>query len=434
MPAAPGTTPWAPPSTPPPVRLSGGAAVAHERRDGSHGLARHGASRDGLRRGGARGARRRVVDRSGTARRATGYRSPLRPPSRPRPRRPPASTARSGRLPAPASAAVVEKAQRTPEPAAARKPEPLVKKPATRRSASRSRGAREGGEAAATAAQSAAAPRVAARSRRPRRNFGAGSGSPAALGEAVKRLLAARERLEPGRKHARSLSREDFQFALDEARVVLQLHPRNPDAKYLATYARGGLAYVAGKDALASALLVEAFTELRRTSRRDVRPIVACCFAPTGRSGSRTAGNWRSGTATPVERRWASSRRSWPRIRAPCAPRRRAPSSGRCGGWATGFSRLLPVATASPCLADRRAVSTPTSRGSTSRLEVRRLRRGLSSPGSGGIAGICHDARNPARGTRGVLVECEPTSGSPEESGRRSPSSASRTGPPAYTR
>jgi hypothetical protein len=39
------------------------AAVPHERRDGSHELARHAAPRDDPRRGGARGARRRVVGR-----------------------------------------------------------------------------------------------------------------------------------------------------------------------------------------------------------------------------------------------------------------------------------------------------------------------------------------------------------------------------------
>ena len=91
--------------------------------------------------------------------------------------------------------------------------------------------------------------------------------------DAASRLMAVRGRLEPGRKHTHRLSREDFQFALDEARAVLEKHPRNPDAAYLATYGRGGLAYVEGNDVLASSLLVEAFTELRQSARRDARPI-----------------------------------------------------------------------------------------------------------------------------------------------------------------
>ncbi len=71
-------------------------------------------------------------------------------------------------------------------------------------------------------------------------------------------LMAVRERLETARRHARRLSREDFQFALDEAGAVLEKSPRNPDAKYLVAYGRGGLAYLAGNDALASSLLVVA--------------------------------------------------------------------------------------------------------------------------------------------------------------------------------
>jgi hypothetical protein len=112
-----------------------------------------------------------------------------------------------------------------------------------------------------------------------------GAGQPSAPGEAVSRLIAVRERLEPGRKHARRLSREDFQFALDEARVVLEQNPRNPDAKSLAAYGRGGLAYVAGNDALASALLVVAATELRRSARRDERPIGGLLLRPGGTIG-----------------------------------------------------------------------------------------------------------------------------------------------------
>ena len=85
-------------------------------------------------------------------------------------------------------------------------------------------------------------------------------------------LRAARERLEPAKKPTHRLSQEDFQFALDEALRVLKVRPLNPEAKYLETYARGGLAYVAGKDSVASAALVEAFTNLQRRRKRDPRP------------------------------------------------------------------------------------------------------------------------------------------------------------------
>ncbi len=100
------------------------------------------------------------------------------------------------------------------------------------------------------------------------------------------RLIAARERLEPGRKPAHRLSGEDFRFALDEAKAVLEEHPRNPDAKYLIAYARGGLAYLARKDAEAGAILVQAFTEFRRAARRDARPLAALLLRADGTVGS----------------------------------------------------------------------------------------------------------------------------------------------------
>ena len=87
--------------------------------------------------------------------------------------------------------------------------------------------------------------------------------------------------------------------------VVLKRRPLNPEAKYLETYARGGLAYVAGKDSVASAALVEAFTELRRHRKRERARSEPSSSSRTGRSGSRTPGSSRSGTATRGERRWA---------------------------------------------------------------------------------------------------------------------------------
>ena len=113
--------------------------------------------------------------------------------------------------------------------------------------------------------------------------------APAARADVALRLIAVRERLEPGRKHTHRLSREDFQFAQDEARAVQEQHPQNPDAKYLETYGRGGLAYVDGKDAQAAALLTEAFTELRQTARRDARPIGGLLLRPDGTIGQPNA-------------------------------------------------------------------------------------------------------------------------------------------------
>jgi hypothetical protein len=207
---------------------------------------------------------------------------------------PPFPTAPGASASAPASVAVLEKAEKMPEPTAAveGKGEPLAKKlgDEEKRIAELEARVKEAEAAAREARAPRATPAVPEPPPPPPEvgRPGAGqpaAGQPAAPGQAVSRLLAVRERLEPGRKGAGRLSREDFQFALDEARAVLQQHPRNPDARYLVTYGRGGLAYVAGEDAQASALLVEAFTELRRTARREVRPIVGLLLRPDGTIG-----------------------------------------------------------------------------------------------------------------------------------------------------
>lgn len=100
--------------------------------------------------------------------------------------------------------------------------------------------------------------------------------------DAAHPLRAARERLEPAKKSTHRLSKEDFQFALDEAQRVLKSHPLNPEAKYLETYARGGLAYVGGKDGVASAALVEAFTKLQRGKKAASRPAGSLLLRPDG--------------------------------------------------------------------------------------------------------------------------------------------------------
>jgi hypothetical protein len=100
--------------------------------------------------------------------------------------------------------------------------------------------------------------------------------------DATHPLRAARERLEPAKRPAHRLAKEDFQFALDEAQRVLKNRPLNPDARYLETYARGGLAYVAGKDGIASAALVEAFSEAQRRRKIGSRPAGAFLLKADG--------------------------------------------------------------------------------------------------------------------------------------------------------
>ena len=95
-------------------------------------------------------------------------------------------------------------------------------------------------------------------------------------------LVAARERLDVLRKPDRRLSKDDFQFALDTARRVTVEHPKNPDARYVATYAEGGLAYVAGNDALAGALAVESVLALKRAGKQDHRALQQLLTQPDG--------------------------------------------------------------------------------------------------------------------------------------------------------
>ncbi|MFI5120411.1 MAG: serine/threonine-protein kinase [Thermoanaerobaculia bacterium] len=137
-------------------------------------------------------------------------------------------------------------------------------------------------EAAAQAAKSAQSAAAAKPPLPPPPNPGPDGGVPDDQGHP---LLAARERLEPAKKPSHRLSGDDFQFALDEAQRVLKARPLNVEAKYLETYARGGLAYVAGKDGIASAALVEAITDLRRRKKRDARPVGNFLLKPDGTIG-----------------------------------------------------------------------------------------------------------------------------------------------------
>jgi tRNA A-37 threonylcarbamoyl transferase component Bud32 len=105
---------------------------------------------------------------------------------------------------------------------------------------------------------------------------------PAAPEDSTHPMAAARARLELARNATHRLSKEDFQFVLEESQRVLREHPRNVDVKYFEAYSRGGLAYVAGKDAVASAALVDALAELRRRKKNGAHPFGSLLVRPDG--------------------------------------------------------------------------------------------------------------------------------------------------------
>jgi hypothetical protein len=95
-------------------------------------------------------------------------------------------------------------------------------------------------------------------------------------------LALARGRLDVSKKPNHRLTREDFEFAQREAQRILVDHPRNPEAHYVATFATGGLAYTAGNDAVASALVVEALVGLRRAGKGEPRVVALLVVKPDG--------------------------------------------------------------------------------------------------------------------------------------------------------
>jgi serine/threonine protein kinase len=282
---APGTTPWAPPSTPPPVRLSDARPSLTS--DATVLMSSRGTARRALFVGAVALAVLAGAWWWVAAKRSRESVPPAAPPavSTAPAAVPVAPTAPAASASEPAALTVVERAEKTPEPTAvARKTDPRARKLADEEKRIADLEARvKEAEAAAKAAQSAAAARPPIP---PEPNPEPEAGVP---GDRAHPLLAARERLEPAKRPTHRLSREDFQFALDEALRVLKERPLNPEAKYLETYARGGLAYVAGKDSLASAALVEAFTELQRRKRRESRPAGNLLLRPDGTIGKPTS-------------------------------------------------------------------------------------------------------------------------------------------------
>ena len=103
-------------------------------------------------------------------------------------------------------------------------------------------------------------------------------------------LAAAFLRLDAVRRPARRLSREDFEFARDAARRLMKERPENPEARYLDAYAGGGLEYVSGRDAVAGQAFLDAFLELKRYGRREVKRLAFLVRRPNG--GFRAPEGW----------------------------------------------------------------------------------------------------------------------------------------------
>jgi serine/threonine-protein kinase len=99
---------------------------------------------------------------------------------------------------------------------------------------------------------------------------------------AAKLLQPAVDRLDPQRRAARRLTKEDFEVSLAAAQSALKEDPKGVEARYLLIYASGGLAYVARNDEAASQALVEAFAHVKRLTRREVRPLAVLLRAPDG--------------------------------------------------------------------------------------------------------------------------------------------------------
>lgn len=98
-------------------------------------------------------------------------------------------------------------------------------------------------------------------------------------------VTAAFRRLDAARKPEHRLSKVDFEFALASARKVLQEFPKRADAKYLEAYAKGGLDYVAGRDAAAGQAIVDALDELKKQGRREARQLGLLVLKGDGSTG-----------------------------------------------------------------------------------------------------------------------------------------------------
>jgi hypothetical protein len=95
-------------------------------------------------------------------------------------------------------------------------------------------------------------------------------------------LAAALLRLDVMRQPTHRLSAGDFEFARETAGRVLAARPENAEARYLEAYSRGGLEYVARRDAAAGQALLDAFLQMKRLGRREARPLAFLLRRPDG--------------------------------------------------------------------------------------------------------------------------------------------------------
>ena len=103
-----------------------------------------------------------------------------------------------------------------------------------------------------------------------------------AKSRAARLLKPAFERLDPARRGARRLTKEDFEVGRAAARSALKEEPEMAEARTLEIYAGGGLSYLVWNDEAASQALVEAFAHAKRTSRREIRPLAFLLRGPGG--------------------------------------------------------------------------------------------------------------------------------------------------------
>ena len=91
-----------------------------------------------------------------------------------------------------------------------------------------------------------------------------------------------RERLDVTKKPDHRLSKDDFRFALETARGVAAEHPNNPDARALATYARGRPRLRGGKGRVRGTLAAEAALAFKSVGKQDHRGLQHLSSAPDG--------------------------------------------------------------------------------------------------------------------------------------------------------
>jgi hypothetical protein len=132
-------------------------------------------------------------------------------------------------------------------------------------------------------------------------------------------LAAAFLRLELMRKPTRRLSADDFAFARETADRVLKSQPKNAEARTLDAYGRGGLDYVAHRDSAAGQALLDAFLQMKRLGRREVKQLAFLVRRPDG--GFKVPAGWELALAYGDARGEAEGLLEAARAKAPENPR-----------------------------------------------------------------------------------------------------------------